>query len=172
MSAQSEQRVVVKSSVSRAGRVNAQSRRIPAPFSLRCGALLIDYTILVGVIAFATLVAQLFKGSARWAGLTAITLGYLAAVIVGALNLIVLAGLSGRTFGKWVTGLRIEQRDGEPLSFWRAGLRHLVGYTISFLTLGLGFLIAAFNDHGLALHDRIAGTIVVRDWRGSRARMS
>jgi uncharacterized RDD family membrane protein YckC len=75
----------------------------------------------------------------------------------------VLASLGGRTFGKWVTGLRIERRDGVPLSLGRSCLRHLVGYALTLATLGLGFLVAAFNIEGRALHDYVAGTVVVRD---------
>jgi uncharacterized RDD family membrane protein YckC len=65
--------------------------------------------------------------------------------------------------GKWATGLRVERRDGEPLSFARALLRHTVGYLASLLTLGLGFFVAALNREGRALHDLIAGTVVVRE---------
>jgi uncharacterized RDD family membrane protein YckC len=42
-------------------------------------------------------------------------------------------------------------------------LRHTVGYLASLVTLGLGFLLAAFNREGRALHDLIAGTVVVRE---------
>ncbi len=141
-----------------------------APFALRCGAMLVDYTILVSMIAFATLLARLFGGGARLAGNTALALGYLAAAAASVLNFVVLSGLTGRTLGKWVTGLHIEERSGAPLSFGRAALRHLLGYPLSLITLGIGFLVAAFDSEGRALHDRIAGTIVVRD--RSRARRS
>ena len=45
----------------------------------------------------------------------------------------------------------------------RALLRHFVGYPLSFVTLGIGFLMAAATVHGRGLHDMIAGTIVVRE---------
>ena len=154
----------------RVNRVEARSEKIRAPFSLRCGAMLIDYTVLVTILAFATLLAQVFGGGARRAGATAVTLGYLAAAVAAILNFIVLAGFGGRTLGKWVTGLRIERRDGTPLSFPRACLRHLVGYALSLLTFGLGFLVVAFNMEGRALHDLIAGTVVVRDRGAARRR--
>ena len=38
------------------------------PFALRCGALLIDYTVLVGVVACSTVLAQLLGGGAHWTG--------------------------------------------------------------------------------------------------------
>jgi uncharacterized RDD family membrane protein YckC len=146
-----------------ARRAEVNFERLRAPFTLRCGALLVDYIIVVGLVAFATLVARAF-GDGRSGGFL-LTVGYLTALGVAFLNLVVIAGFSGRTLGKWVAGLRIERRDGVPLSFGRALLRHLVGYPLTLLTLGVGFLIAAFNSEGRALHDLLAGTVLVRSRR-------
>lgn len=147
-------------------RGEASFKKLRAPFSLRCGAILVDYTIVVAILAFATLLARIFDGD--WTGATALTLGYICAVGLIVLNFVVLASFGGRTLGKWVTGLRIERVDGEPLSVARATLRHIVGYAITLLTLGVGFLVAAFNVEGRALHDYIAGTVVVRERTGAR----
>lgn len=141
-----------------------------APFSLRCGAMLLDYTLVVAILAFATLLARVFdRGTASE---TVLVAGYVAALGAVVLNFIVLAGLSGRTLGKWATGLRIERNNGKRLSFGRATLRHLVGYPLSLLTFGVGFLIAAFSTEGLTLHDRLAGTVVVRGRNDVRTRRS
>ncbi len=142
---------------------------VRAPFSLRCGALLVDYTAVVSVLAFSTILARLLDDGGRWTGKTVLTLGYMSALALAVLNFVVLASLAGRTFGKWVTGLRIERLDGTPISFLRACLRHFVGYALTLLTFGLGFLFAAFNLHGRALHDYVAGTVVVRDRARARA---
>ena len=135
--------------------------RLRAPFSLRCGAMLIDYILMVGVLALSTLLARLF-GDARGASTVVLTAGYVSVAAVAFLNFVVVAGLSGRTLGKWLAGLRIERKDGEPQSFGRALVRHLVGYPLTLLTLGAGFLLAAFHPQGRALHDLLAGTVVVR----------
>jgi uncharacterized RDD family membrane protein YckC len=135
--------------------------RLRAPFSLRCGALLIDYIIVVGMLALATLLARVFADGQRGSAFF-LTAGYIATAAVAFLNFVVIANLSGRTLGKWVAGLRIERKDGEVLSVRRALLRHLVGYPLTLVTLGLGFLVAAFDPQGRALHDRLAGTVVVR----------
>ena len=142
-------------------RAEVNYERLRAPFSLRCGALLIDYIVLAGVMAFATLLARLF-GDMRRGSSVVLVAGYVAVAVVALLNLVLVAGLSGRTLGKWIAGLRIERRDGEPLSFGRALVRHTVGYALTLATLGLGFLLAAFHTQGRALHDLLAGTIVVR----------
>ena len=135
--------------------------RLRAPFSLRCGALLIDYIVVIGVLALTTLLARVFADGRRGSAFV-LTAGYVTTAAVAFLNFVVLANLSGRTLGKWVAGLRIERKDGEALSVRRALLRHLVGYPLTILTLGLGFLVAAFDPQGRALHDWLAGTVVVR----------
>jgi uncharacterized RDD family membrane protein YckC len=156
----------------RAAEMQAYLDRYRAPFSLRCGALLIDYIILAIIIAFCTLVARPFGGGARTAGSGVETFGLIIALVVLALNFGLLAVWRGQTLGKWATGLRIERKDGGPLEWWRVLLRHFAGYPLSLLTLGIGFLIAAFNGQGRTLHDFIAGTIVVRDVGQRRARGS
>lgn len=135
--------------------------RLRAPFSLRCGALLIDYTVLMSIVAFTTLVARSFDGT-RTAGYTIEMIGYLIAAVATVLNFIVLATLRGQTLGKWATGLCIERKDAAPLGLGSVLVRHLIGYPLSLLTFGIGFIIAAFSDQGRALHDVIAVTVVVR----------
>lgn len=154
----------------RATEMQAYLERYRAPFSLRCGALLIDYIVLAIIIAFCTLVARPLGGGARTAGSSVETFGLIIALVVLLVNFGVLAVWRGQTLGKWATGLRLERRDGGQLDWWRVLLRHFVGYPVSLLTLGLGFLVAAFNAQGRALHDLIAGTIVVRDVGQRRAR--
>lgn len=141
--------------------------RFRGPFSLRCGAILIDYIILVAIVAFSTLISRLLGGGARSAGNSSETVGVLLAIVVAVLNLAILPGLTGLTAGKWATGLRIRRTDGRDIGIGRAFVRHLVGYPLSFITFGLGFLIAAFTASGRGLHDFIAGTIVVREVPGS-----
>jgi uncharacterized RDD family membrane protein YckC len=86
--------------------------------------------------------------------------------VVAVLDLGVLAGVTGKTIGKWTTGLSIERNDGRSPGIGRALLRHFVGYPLSLLTFGLGFLIVTVSPSGRALHDLIAGTIVVRPQAG------
>lgn len=141
--------------------------RLRGPFSLRCGAILIDYIILVSIMAFSTLISRLMGGGARSAGNSFETFGMFLALVVAVLDLGILPGLTGLTAGKWATGLRIRRTSGRRIGIGRAFLRHFVGYPVSFLTLGLGFLIASFTTSGRGLHDLIADTIVVREVPGS-----
>jgi uncharacterized RDD family membrane protein YckC len=137
--------------------------RFRAPFALRCGAILIDYIILVAILAFSTLVSRVLGGGARSAGNSSETVGILLAIVVAVLDLGVIPGLTGLTVGKWAAGLRILREDGRQIGIGRAFLRHFVGYPLSFITLGLGFLVIAFTARGRGLHDLIAGTVVVRE---------
>lgn len=136
---------------------------VRAPFSLRCGAILIDYIIFISIVAFSTLISRLLGGGARAAGNSSETIGLVLALVAAVLDWGVLPGLTGLTLGKWATGLRIRRADGSEIGIGRAFLRHFVGYPVALLTLGLGFLVAAFNEKGRGLHDLIAGTRVVRD---------
>jgi hypothetical protein len=67
----------------------------------------------------------------------------------------------GRSPGKALFRLRVIRLDGRPLRPWdcfsRAG-----GYGASAATLMLGFLEAVWHPNRQAIHDKIAGTVVVR----------
>ncbi len=66
----------------------------------------------------------------------------------------------GRTPGKMLTGLQVQQHSGEPPTGMQVLLR-TVGYVVSASLFGLGFLLAA-GTAKLGLHDRMSGTRVVR----------
>src|SRR5258708_38215866 len=85
--------------------------RFRAPFALRCGALLIDYILLALILTFSTMIARLMGGGARMAGGTAEKVGIIITLIVGVLDLVVLAGRIRKTVGKWATGLRLQRTD-------------------------------------------------------------
>ena len=69
--------------------------------------------------------------------------------------------LWGQTMGKMVVGARAVALDGGPLSRRRAVLRAL-GWALSVLTFGLGFLVAALRRDKRGLADLVAGTRVER----------
>jgi uncharacterized RDD family membrane protein YckC len=61
-----------------------------------------------------------------------------------------------------VIGIKVLSRNtGGLLSFVMAGLRGSVGYWISGLICGLGYIWAAFDAKQEAWHDKIFGTTVV-----------
>lgn len=163
MTANVERRTLVQTERRARAHIDTHVERFRAPFSLRCGALLIDYIVLASIVAFSTLIARFFGGGARLGGETAETLGLLVALVVTVLNFVLLTAWRGQTIGKWATGLRIEQMDGMDLSVWRALLRHIIGYPLSILAFVVSLLLVIFHPQARALHDFIAGTVVVRD---------
>src|SRR4030095_8563168 len=105
--------------------------RYRAPLALRCGAILIDYILLMLIMSFSTIIARTMGGGARLAGGTAEKIGLLFTLIAAVLDLGILAGLTGKTLGKWTTGLRLERTDGSVPGIGWAMLRHFVGYSFS-----------------------------------------
>jgi uncharacterized RDD family membrane protein YckC len=65
------------------------------------------------------------------------------------------------TVGKQWIGLKVVDTHGQRLSFFRATGRHAAKF-LSALPCFLGFTMALFSPRGLALHDRLAATRVLR----------
>lgn len=66
----------------------------------------------------------------------------------------------GATPGKMAMGLRVVTAEGLPVSYGRA-LGRYFALILDSATLGIGYLIAFFDDERRALHDRICGTRVI-----------
>lgn len=64
------------------------------------------------------------------------------------------------TVGKMALGLIVTDEHGERLSFGRASGRHFANLLNS-LTLGIGYLMVIWTSRKQALHDKVAGTLVV-----------
>src|SRR3954452_11367657 len=73
--------------------------RYRAPFALRCGALLIDYIVLMLVLTFSILIARLMGGGARLAGGSAEKIGIVLTLVMAVADLGVMAGITGRSIG-------------------------------------------------------------------------
>jgi uncharacterized RDD family membrane protein YckC len=85
------------------------------------------------------------------------------ALLLGALYHVYFWSVKGATPGKELLDLRVETEAGvSPLPLGRAALR-VFGYLLSAASLGIGFLMIAFQGSGL--HDRIASTRVVKGAR-------
>lgn len=65
------------------------------------------------------------------------------------------------TVGKFALGLVVCDVHGDPITFRRAAFRYALK-SLSSLTAGAGWLMAAFTPRKQALHDLLAGTIVLR----------
>lgn len=79
-------------------------------------------------------------------------------------------GLSGRTLGMAVLGIRVVSTDGSAIGPRQAVIRTL-SFPLSFVLFGLGFLGILINRDRHAWHDRIARTAVVYSWDARAARL-
>jgi uncharacterized RDD family membrane protein YckC len=65
------------------------------------------------------------------------------------------------TWGKKALGIVVTDLEGREISFGRATGRYF-GKIVSTLVLGIGFIMAGFTGKKQALHDIMAGCLVVR----------
>jgi uncharacterized RDD family membrane protein YckC len=70
------------------------------------------------------------------------------------------SGADQATIGKKLLGLKVTDIYGDRISFGKATGRYF-SKIISALILLIGYIMAAFTDKKQALHDMIAGTLVV-----------
>ena len=71
-------------------------------------------------------------------------------------------GNNGQTPGKKLVGIQVRQQDGSPVTYGIAANRFFIGYSVSIMSLGLGFYWALFDPNNEAWHDKIASTRVIR----------
>jgi uncharacterized RDD family membrane protein YckC len=67
----------------------------------------------------------------------------------------------GQTPGKMLLGIRVVKTDGSALSTLDSIVRTL-GYTLNWILLGIGWLLAFWDKNHQGLHDRMADTYVVK----------
>lgn len=142
--------------------VNFDAERLKAPFSLRCGALIIDYIFLVSVPIISILIGRLMgNDGAKLLNSEISNAGWLITILLGISNFMIFPMFAGQSLGKMLTGIRVVRSDGGIPSFKTLFLRHFIGYPITILTGGLGFLLSILNSKGRALHDYIARTEII-----------
>ncbi len=144
-----------------------------ATFLQRFGATLIDL-VLLGVfvflmtvipsIIFVLLSALVFKSDQASSifGLVQIALQLLTYILC-IIYPIYFTGKTGQTLGKKALHIKVVQLStGEHPSFVQAFVREIIGKIISQLIFGLGYLWPLWDEKKQAIHDKIAGTIVVQ----------
>ena len=67
----------------------------------------------------------------------------------------------GQTPGKFALGIRVVKADGSPINDVDAVIR-AIGYQVSAMLFGLGFIWAIFDRKNQTWHDKLARTYVVR----------
>ncbi|MBN2398745.1 MAG: RDD family protein [Candidatus Aminicenantes bacterium] len=81
---------------------------------------------------------------------------------IGYVYYIIFFRFSGRTPGKRLLGLRVIDLKGRSRLGWYQSLERAHGYAASTLLAFIGFLQVLWDHDGLAMHDKLAGTTVIR----------
>ena len=141
-----------------------------AGFWIRLVAYLIDGIILACAYWIFNAIWALTSGAGMVGGVTdpfavatgtAWLLGIIGFFLIGIAYLVCFWAWRGQTPGKMVLRIKIIRTDGSEMGWGIAVLRYL-GYVISGLLFGLGYIWIAFDVDKQGIHDKIADTCVVR----------
>lgn len=151
------------SPASRRGIADAPEYRL-ASIGLRCSAFLLDYILTMIVPAITVLIAVSVKRRLGLSGAanTILLVGYAATTALILFNNIYLCKRDGQSFGKRFIGIRIVRADGSHPGYRTAIIRHLIGIPLSALCGGLGLCWALWDARQQGWHDKLAGTLVVK----------
>ncbi len=135
------------------------------PLVMRIGAGLIDLALLVAIDAVVVILTLRISGlQATIEDLLLLPLipflGFLALLAFGYVAAFTVAG--GQTIGKMLLKLRVIGDDGRAVDA-AGGVLRAAGWMLMPITLGLSYLPALLTSDHRALHDRLAGTRVVRE---------
>lgn len=134
----------------------------PASLGLRAAAFLVDYILTLLVLGVAISLAMLFKGSFPTVADWIMNLGYAATLGFIVWNWGYLNVRDGQRIGQRLVGIKTICVNGNALGYRTILLRHLVGYPLSLLCAGLGFLWIIVDAKQRGWHDRLAGTLIVK----------
>ena len=66
------------------------------------------------------------------------------------------------TLGKKMLNLTVTDLSGQPISFARASGRYFAKFITNLIPLAIGYILAGFTEKKQAIHDMIAGCLVLR----------
>ena len=141
-----------------------------AGFWIRFGAWMVDFAILsfIGIVQ-SIVQASLTNGfgfdpnyEPTGADIVVSLLFSALSFIIGLFYGVFFVGKYGATPGKMIFRLKIVRSDGGRVTYGRATGRYFASI-LSSLTLGIGYVMAAFDGEKRALHDHICDTRVIRN---------
>lgn len=140
----------------------------------RLGAFLIDtafvwFTFVLTIAGITFIIDVFSQGETTWATELG-PIGFAVIAVWAFLYLWVSLTIAGRTLGMGIVGIRVVDRQGEPLLPRQSLIRTLV-FPFSFLIFGLGFLGIFISPERRTMHDAAAGSVVVYDWGDRPAEM-
>lgn len=91
------------------------------------------------------------------------TEGTVAGLVIGWLYAALMESSEGQaTFGKRALGLKVTNLNGDRITFGQATGRHF-GKWLSAVILLIGYLMMIWDEKKQTLHDKLAGTLVVKN---------
>ncbi len=133
-----------------------------ASLDVRLLAVIIDYFIIFGIYCVIATAVVLFIDEKQLRIIVSLAgLGIIpeAKFIY---SIVMESSIRQGTWGKVLMGLKVSDEKGNPITFSRSLVRNL-SKILSTATLGLGYLMGFFDKRQQCLHDRIAGTVVIKD---------
>ena len=130
-----------------------------AGIGARFGAKFLDGLIML----IPQTIINLIIGSAAQAGgaEAVVLLGTVLNIAIQAFYVIFMTGKYGATLGKMAAKIKIVKADGSTIGFGTATGRYFAEI-LSGCTLGIGYIIALFDDQKRTLHDRMCDTRVIK----------
>ncbi len=128
-----------------------------AGFWLRAGAIVIDIIglfIINFIVSFLLIAVLGQRTGAGLANLVNLVTNWLYFAYME-------SSASQATLGKMVVGVKVTDLNGNRIGFGKATGRYF-GKIVSGFILAIGFIMAGFTERKQALHDMMAGTLVVK----------
>jgi uncharacterized RDD family membrane protein YckC len=138
-----------------------------AGFWIRFAAVFVDAILLwfvnfvVDMIVMVPLRGMMTEGQGPGAALAVQGILTLINMVIGISYEVWFIGRFGATLGKMACRIKVVTADGGPVSYGRA-LGRYFAKILSGMILGIGYIMAAFDDEKRALHDRICSTRVIK----------
>jgi len=88
-----------------------------------------------------------------------VTLGFVS-MLIACLYEVIMIRQFGATLGKMAVGIKVIRTDGSGVG-WGTSIGRYFMKIVSGLILGIGYIMAGFDDEKRALHDRVCDTRVV-----------
>ena len=136
-----------------------------AGFWLRFAALMIDGIVFVIIIAILSMVfgIAMITSDDSEEGVYFLLgfYGFIKIIIILYFSLLESSKWQA-TLGKRAVGILVTDENGGKISFGRALGRHFAKL-LSSIILNIGFIMAGFTERKQALHDLIAGTLIIKD---------
>ena len=133
-----------------------------AGFLRRLVAYLID-AVLLYILQYVVSITGLISINYKTGQIQGGFIAFIIIVIVPLVYFVVMESSNWQaTLGKKAIGIQVTDLDGDRISLARALGRYFAKF-LSVLILMVGFLMAGWTDRKQALHDMVAGTLVIRN---------